>query len=304
MTVNFFLYLTAFLGGTICFLPLPFDLSGENLTSNQLEQPISCGSRDLSVATVALSVPIFMGVIAEIISYVLKDKKSEIVKKSGRQDLLNATERTLIAAALLISSVVSFLPPETTNLANLSLCASRCRSVWTTGAITISFSRFDSKHWPIYGAFTKTLLVVLANCLAAFADNINSSERDMPVRVASYFAMYAAVIFFFAECYRYMRSVAPRLYKMLAYICGRNGDENSAERRATCSFRYLFPLFYIITTIFLVLVLVIQQWTFARVGIYAPGSTYIRDVVTYSYLFFIMFISERMMKYEVIEGLV
>ena len=176
--------------------------------------------------------------------------------------------------------------------------------MWTSGAITISLSRFDSKHWPVCGAFIIILLVVLANCLAAFADNISSSERVMPLRVASYFAMYVAVLFFFHECFRYFRSVIPRLCKTLAYICGRNRDENTAERRATCSFRYLFPLFYIVTTIFLVIVLVVQQWTFARVGIYAPGSTYIRDFVSYSYLFFIMFISERMMKYEVIEGLV
>lgn len=304
MTVNFYLYLTAFLGGSVCFLPLSFDLSVENQILNQLPQQNSCGNRDLHVATIALSVPVFMGVIAEIILYVLQDKKSEKMTNGGRQDLLNATERTLIAAAMLISSVISFLPPETRNLVKISLCASRCRSAWTSGAIAISLCRFDSKYWPVCSTFTVILLVVLANCLAAFADSVNSLETDKSVRVASYFVMYAAVAIFFRECYKYLCSVTPRLCKTFAYIFGRNRDENSAERSATFNFRYLFPLFYIITTIFLVLVLVIQQWTYTQIRVKTPGSTYIRDFVTFSYLFFIMFISERMMKYEIIEGLV
>ena len=294
--------LLCLIGGMCCLLPLYFDPIS-NLEETRLRRAISSPkNRESSIAILALVVPLFMEILTDsAISLAKRGNPSEVECPVA---LLNHCERLVFFIGSVTVPFTTFFPPETLNWAYLYLCLSKCQFALVGGAVVISLCRYDERYWSVRSTFLYLILLSIGSVMGAFAENTSHDTdilQNIHVRRASLcFVLAAAGIFYFC-CARWLYVVTPKLFCEYIWIKKRTTLKLRSDTKAE---NLVFPLAYILTSIMFLASNIAITIIFPGIGNLNDDALFYHNFVSIFFLFFLTFISTRMVKNEVVRGLV
>jgi hypothetical protein len=286
--------------GVCCFTPLMLPLS-ENLGESLLKIALrSHQNRDSAVAALALTAPIFMEITTEMILSFLRRNDAKKADIHTEHELLNWQERLLLVCGIITIPIAAFLPSDTTNIVYIYLCLRKCRSMLVAGAIIISLCRYDPKIWTVRITHLILLLVAAGTIVGSFSTTVNSAST-----IGYGFFMAGIGAFFFCNV-RWLSSVLPSLTKAMTLSNPSNTAKGiSVLEQSTCDITdLLLQLAYILTISVISVALITAYYMFPGIGLYSPTAMFYNNLAFVFYLLFIMYISERKMKFKVVQGLV
>ena len=175
-----------FVGSLLCLLPLFTDTSS-NLESSPLRSAISSQiSREIAAATLALTLPLVIDLATETFYISRNTDNSVITKVRVGFTLLNNIERAALLCGMAVVPVCSLFPNDTSNLALIYACCQKCQLVLIVGAVMISLCRHNKKYWTVKGTSFSLICLVVGNILQAATDNVDmTSEFKTPRTTAS-----------------------------------------------------------------------------------------------------------------------
>ena len=292
------------LGGISCFGPL---LSGSLIDygDSSIRQNLgSQSNRDLAAAAVALSAPIFIEIALKAAGTFSVNRKSAKVEKHMGKALLSSMELFLLMLAILSCQVTAFLPSDTPNLMNIFYCARRCRSVLTTCAITVSCCRYDAKYWSVWTTIGTVLTVAFSSAVASMHDNLPVLHEIKEIKIINSVIFCIGLSTFYVNAFRWFHSIAPILLRKIKLDCRSQLDGVSGEKDAVSTGHHLYPLLYVVGTSLTSAFLAIMNIAFPHWNTVGPNSIFYHNLLITVYLFLLIYISDKMMKYEIIQGLV
>ena len=295
MFTNFCQILLCFVGGICCFIPLHASSLTDYANSMRRETLTSSRSRDSAIAAVALTLPIFLEIITDIITSVAA--KSEKVEMHVKQALLNTRERFVLACGVLSVSVTAFLPADYPHLVNIYLCTNNCRLTFVGGAVIISLCRCDPKCWTLRKTYLALMLLVTSTVIGTFADNWSALSPIKYLHDVAY-ALFMSALTILLYCnILWLYSTLPKLISLLSKKMRKSDIVNRNSLP-------IFPFMYVATVTLATIVLVVTRRTYPERERKNADALFYHNLGFNMYLLFIMYISERQTKFEVIQGLV
>jgi hypothetical protein len=175
-----------FVGSLLCLLPL-FTETSSKLESSALRSAISSQiSREIASATLALTLPLVIDLATETFYISRNTDNSVITKVRVGFTLLNNIERAALLCGMAVVPVCSLFPNDTSNLALIYVCCQKCQLVLIVGAVMISLCRHNKKYWTVKGTSFSLICLVVGNILQAATDNVDmTSEFKTPRTTAS-----------------------------------------------------------------------------------------------------------------------
>jgi hypothetical protein len=297
ISTNLLQILIGFFGGLYCLFPLIIGPSINFQGSAEHYDLTSQRNRDSAIVAIALTVPIFVDLVTEIITSIVIGEKSNKIKMHVKQALLNNMERFVIACGIITVPLTAFLPPSTPNLVNIYLCLYKSRLILVGGTVFASLCRYNPVHWPTKATYTAVTLLAVACSTGAFADNFYPPETSSVAHSIATILFMAGSFIFFACNFRWLYFTLPPLF--MQYV-----RANSNVRSTAGTTDLLFPVLYVVTVTLASLSLTILRRLYPENIKQNSEGLFYHNLGFNIYLLFIMYISERMMKYEVIRGLV
>lgn len=298
MSTNFWQISFCFIGGILCFIPLRLNSLTDYADSMRRETLTSSRSRDSAIAASSLTLPIFLEIITDIVTTV--SAKSEKVEMHVKQALLNTRERFVLACAILSISLTAFLPTDTPHLVNIYLCMNNCRLTFVGGAVIISLCRCDPNFWSPRKTYVALTLLASSTVTGAFADNWSVlSKSNTSKNVAFMLFMLALAILLYCNVL-WLYSMVPQLITGIHHYSRKMKCEDIGGLR---NFP-IFPFLYVLTVTLATIVLVVTRRTYPENERKNADALFYHNLGFNMYLLFIMYISERQTKFEVIQGLV
>ena len=292
------------LGGLFCFVPLiagPLnDFSASNLPVGLRSQR----SRDLAVASVTFATPIFFGILIDMITFFFMRVKSKKIRPHVGQELLNTQERLGLTGAILVVAIPSLLQIDIPNIVNVWMCLRNCRLTVMGGIISISLCRYDKNFWTISRTCLSLVLLAAASVIGACAINMQSLDGSPAATVVASLILFIGVANFLSCSIRWFLSVSPKIYRRVILVWWSKNDtvlDNS--RTSECWQHLLFPLFYV-TSISVASIVLIPSIAIHPSSKSIEDYLFLDSVGIIAFLLFLMYISDRMTKVDVIEGLV
>lgn len=302
MTSNFVQILTCFCGAFLCLIPL-----GTTPMTDFQDTPLrialtSQRFRDPAVAAAALTVPIFLDIATEALAIIFSMNKSKKIQMIVKGPLLNTGERLLLGLGILSIPITAFLPPDMPNLVNVYFCLRRSRTLLVAGAVVISLCRYDNNFWTVRKTNAVLVLLIIGTFFHAFADNSSLADAAFVAHyVAS--ASYTVVAVIVCSCnVIWLYSVYPKLFRRLVFLFTANRYESLRNENAYT--HLLFPFLYSTFTTATATILALTSKQFRGAERLNVDNHFFHIIAFVVYLLFIMYLSERMMKYEVVQGLV
>jgi hypothetical protein len=297
ISTNLLQILIGFFGGLYCLFPLLIGPSINFRDSVDHFDLTSRRNRDSSIVAIALTVPIFVDLITETIASIVTGDKSNKVKMHVKQALLNSRERFVIACGIVTVPLTAFLPPSTPNLVNIYLCLYKCRLILVGGTVFASLCRYNPVHWPAKATYSAVTLLAVACSTGAFADNFYPPNTSSVAHSVATILFMAGSFIFFACNFRWLYFTLPPL--IMHYV-----RSNPNIRSTTGSADLLFPVLYVLTVTLASLSLSIFRRLYPENIKQNSEGLFYHNLGFNIYLLFVMYISEKMMKYEVVQGLV
>lgn len=297
ISTNLLQILISFVGGICCLFPLVIGPSMNFRESKDNFDLTSQRNRDSSIVAIALTVPIFVDLVTEITTSIVIGDRSSKIKMHVKQALLNNMERFVIACGIITVPLTAFLPPSTPNLVNIYLCLYKSRLILVGGTVFASLCRYNPVHWPRKATYSAVLLLAVACFTGAFVDNFYLPDTSSVAHSIATILFMAGSFIFFACNFRWLYFTLPPLF--MQYV-----RANSNIRSTTGSTDLLFPVLYVLTVTLASLSLTILRRLYPESIKENSEGLFYHNLGFNIYLLFVMYISERMMKYEVVQGLV
>ena len=301
MKRNVYQTLMVLLGGLLCLVPLCFSRLIDFSTTSAHIALASQINRDVGVAALTLTLPILLDVTVEILSAFATRKLMKINAQIGTI-LLNTRERFLLACGMLTISIVVFLPTETPRKVNIYLCLNRCRVLFLVGSTAVSLCRLDPKFWTERMMYSGLTLMIISTIIGSFCDNISAfqSSGASTVALATYLTSFG--IFTFCSI-RWLWHTTPKVWAAarIAFIY----STAESERIENKSNNYLlFPYAYVLTVYLLSVILVVSKRLRPDEHVITTNSLFYRNLATNLYYLILIYISDKMIRHEIIYGLV
>jgi hypothetical protein len=282
-----------------CLLPLFL-----GVTSHVEETPLrgalsSSTYRDSAIAMISLAIPLLMDTIADAInSFFRKEHNESIVQLEKGFVFMNDNERMLYMFGLLILPITALFPQDTINLGLIHVCCSSYQFMVCTGLVFASLNRYDKKFWSTRTTYLCICLMGFGTISQTFVLNLKVDGPDSK-GVANIYQ--ASSICYFATALIFYICTARWFFVVILSFCRRqfNIDNKDEERK-----NIFFPLLFILTILsalsFIIAVWVVYRTITARdsIGIVINTLPYILS------LLFVSFVTLRMIKFEVVQGLV
>lgn len=303
ITVNHIHSLICLIGGTGCLIPLAITPLIDYRSSQLHAALISERFKDSSIFTMTFALPVLFDIISEVFQSLLMTKPRNKAKMKVKDALLNTRERFVLFCGMVTIPIVSFMPVHTQNLANIYLCMKRCRSMLVFGSVVTSLCRYNKKLWTVKKSYCMLLLIFVATFSGSLADN-TSLQSVIPVAHNFSLLLYLVVgcIFFFYNG-KWLCSFAPTVLKWLFSKSIKDAEEPLEGHRDDRK-NSIFPLVYAtVTTIISIASMAIAR-SYTGDRRYCEEDLFYQNLIIVLYLLVLMYISERMLKYEVVQGLV
>jgi hypothetical protein len=284
--------------GFSCLIPLCFaNINASEYNGSNLQIAVtSLRNRDSAITAIALAVPILLELMIEkLISVFIKDKP-ESDKLRVKHALLNRIERFAIACGLLTIPMTAFLPQSLPNLVNVYLCLRRCRFVLIGGAVTVSLYRLDKNFFTMLKTCFIIILVAIGSVSGCYAENFCDLRGNNYIVIRELGNLcYLLASFTTIFC----------IAKWLAFVVTAKwrGSTASEEYNDT-DLKTVLPILYIITTGTGIIILATANRINPEADRYTASSLFYHHMGLILFLIFLISLSERAMKYEIIRGLV
>jgi hypothetical protein len=291
-----------FLLGVSCLLPLINVYPIADFENSVIKLSLmSQRNKNSSIVAASLAIPVFLDLALETLMSILTIDKSDKIKMHVRQALLNSPERFLLACAILTVPISTFLPSDTAHLANIYLCLYKSRLIFMGGAAFSSLCRYDPKFWPVWLTNFGIALLGAACFGGAYADNTMDGNSISPIVHIVALTLFAigSMIFFYCNI-KWLISVIPRLCRALWIAPSRENLSNTSPDVRDS----LFHVLYVTTVTGASIVLSVTRKLYPENSRLNSDALFAHNLLFNLYLLFVMYISERMVKYEVVKGLV
>ena len=308
MTTNGIQCSIVILGGIGCLLPIsmyPTSFVEDCTLRNALpEQRI----RDSSIAVIALVFPLVLDIVTEMINSVISGRKDEKLLMQTKP-LLNNMEKLLFLFGTVIVPMNACLLTNSPRWAYTYLCSQQCQFTFTGGAVCISFCRYNPDYWPVRKTYLILTLLSSGTLMGAFSDNYLLTPPPSPVikyfNTLSYFFILSASILLVYCSLRWLTRFIPKFFKSLPLLISK-ADPCTKYSKSDVDLQapLLFPIMYVVTTLVAAGCLVLMETVYNGAQNYDTKALYIHNLAFLAYLLFITYGSMRMMKYEVVQGLV
>lgn len=256
-------------------------------------------NRDSAIVAFSLTIPIMVDIVFETFTSIFYGDDSRKIKMHVKQALLNTQERFVLACGILSVPATAFLPSGTQNIVNIYLCLYKCRVVLVGGAIIISLCRYDPVYWPVVSTYCALIFLSLACIMGSFADNLYPQHTESVAHSISTLLFFCgSAIFFFCNL-RWLITVLPRLS-----VCLSTRKVRKEGQRSSVSSDLLFPILYVITVTGASMMLTITRRLYPESEKRNAEHLFVHNLGYNIYILFVMYISERMIKYQVVQGLV
>ena len=296
MTPNAIQSIICIVGGLCCLTTLAIRPLRKYEESSARISLTSSSYRDSAVAAIALTLPIFLEVINETFTNVRSAFNQSKVEVNVKQALINTVERFILACAVLATSSIALMSTDSENYINMYLCASKCRMTFVGGAVAISLCRYDSTYWPVKRTYVLLILLTSSTIVGSFANNMIGAAALANYAATALF-MTAFAIFSYCNTL-WLCSFFPILYKEAT--SGAYWDSTLRGSSICLSYQHL----YVIVVTFVSLAILISREIFPEIDSLNSSAVFHHNLAFNAYLLFLLYISERMMKYEVVQGLV
>lgn len=285
LTTNVTQILICYLGGFLCLIPLyyhPKSYLEESLLRTSLT---TVGFRYSSIATLSLVVPVIFDCVTDIF-FNFKKGKQNSDNTMVKEGFLNNKEKVLFLSGIVILPIVAFFPESTTNWAFIYLCCNKCQQIFVYGAVIISLSRYNNKCWSNKATYLMIIMISSGNSILTNINNNSSLGASVRwnLDILSFFLLVAGFLIF--------------LFCSLKWYTG------PFRRKFRLLFQETFSLVYITMTVLYIVTLGTFRGYYDRLEYYNERALIINNLIYFAYVLFIIIISMRMIKSEVVQGLV
>ena len=306
-----------FLCGLMCLLPVCLQMSS-NIELKPLRHSLSDSQwfTYCCVASISLSVPLFLDIILDLVVMFVGVTSSVKIKKQKDAvgfTFLNIPERLLILIGMTVVPIVGFLPDTTVNLALIYLCCNNCRLTLVGGVMLLSLSRYDKDYWSVRTTWFSLLFYSTGLVSGSFISNIYAAESTPTQAIlildsCTYFLTLVPSLLFIINSLRWL---------IIAYL-GMNpwqmlmnclSDEQHLADLVVLKVKdardhKFFPMVYVIIGVIIVIFIAALLASAPRVENYDPISLALNSAPYVCFLIAVSTLSMRMVKFEVVQGLV
>jgi hypothetical protein len=250
----------------------------------------SIGYRYSSVATLALVIPFTLDLLTDLV-FKPKNGKQSNEKTLGKEGFLNNTEKLLFLIGIVILPIVAFFPEDIPNWAFIYICCNKCQQILIYGAIIISLSRYDNSAWTDKSTYMMIILLGTGNVFLCNVSNrrpfIVSSTYEGFELTALLLVLLSIFIYIFSTI-RWLRAQYKKRYLI-----------KSMNQK---TFELFYPL-YSTMTVLCIIILAVLVFVYKRLARFDEVAILLNNLIYFSYILFIIFLSMRMVKSEVVQGL-
>ena len=304
MNTNNIHILTCFIGGISCLLPLyiyPVSMIEDSLLRTA---ELSNKNRETAVAALTLLGPLLLDLLTELSNSLFKNSNTAKEMCQPYDGLLNSAERCVFFLGTLLIPATAFFPSTTHNWAYIYLCCQKAQLTLVGGAVTVSLCRYDQKFWTIRLTNMCLFLTIFGTVASAFVDNYDPamvSKVDVRSLISdiSYYCILVAVIIFLYCSMTWLRVVVPMFVRWYRSTASIQQPQDSKKLS-----RLVFPAMYVVTSIMSISLLVTISALYSGIAFYDVDALLLHNMAFIVYLLFISYLSMRMMKYEMVQGLV
>ena len=293
-------------GGLCCLLPLLVQPTSY-LEESRLRRSLSALShRDSAVAVLALIAPILLDIGTEVINSFFGEAK---VKSQKKEVVLNNMEQLVFLCGTAIVPITVFIP-EPQNWAYIYLCCKQCQFVLSGGAIAISLCRYDKKYYPVRIVNIMLGLLTIASIMGAFTNNYiliePLSQTVRSVQTASYGMLFTCSAIFSCCSARWLYKSLPillrrsKILRRLKLFVRVMPTQTSYKANETL----FFPVVYVVTSVLATLYILVLANYYSATANYTVTSLFFHNLAFFFYVLLITYGSTRMMKQEIVRGLV
>jgi hypothetical protein len=302
-----------FISGLCCLLPLCLGIQS-HLEDRPLRTALGSSNQFYftSVASIALVIPLFLDVLFDIGNLAMSaDSQSSKSRgnRTARYNFLNVFERLIILLGIVIQPLVVLVPPNTSNLALIFVCCNKCQQNWVGGTIALSLRRYDKEYFS--NTFTITSLVAFSIGLigSTFTDNDYAQKPvEKSVSFLDSLAFILTVIpcvFFFFNSSRWLILVYCRATKWSKFLFFYSKTRPPEITASTGSGDHtFFPMAYTLCGMLVLLLQCVLMGTSSRVENFTETNLFQSNLAFLVFVILVSTLSLRMVKFEVVQGLV
>lgn len=258
--------------------------------------------RDSAIAVIALAIPLLMDTIADMFNSFFKKDHNKIdgmyIRLNDAFVLLNDNEKIVFLVGLLILPITALLPSHTINLGLIYVCCQNFQFMMVAGIVFSSLCRYDRKVWSASITYLCICLVAVAIISKSFVVNLVSNGPVTKVvadinAIFPYFFYVTCVIFFICTV-RWLTGISFSFFRRSS-----NTDDNNMKRRSN-----YFPLLFIAFIFSALAILLYLSAEYPFITDFDENGIVVNMMPYLLSLLFVSFATLRMVKFEVIEGLV
>lgn len=312
---NFFQICFCLISGLMCFLPL-FLQTPSNLEMKALHNSLSesSGFTICCASSIALVAPLFLDVLLDLAtSRVQIIKQKFAATEAIRFTFLNIPERILILIGMTVVPIVAFLPKNTDNLGLIYLCCDNCQQNLVGGTVLLSLSRYDKDYWSPRSTWLSLLFYCSGLVVGTFISNTYAGESTpsqwiVALDFLTYIFVLAPCLVFLFNSFRWLIVVYCKINSWKGFLnCSYRVQPLTVSQVIISSNtpdHKFFPMIYTACGVGTVLSLSVLVGISPRLEDYDTISLYQNSAPYLCFLVLISTMSMRMVKFEVVQGLV
>lgn len=313
-----------FISGLCCLIAVFLE---SNLEHKPLRETLSSTDSFVytSVASISAVIPLFFDALLDLLASArsthklsnaeIKISKNSTSKKTNRFTFLNISERLMILMGVAILPMVAFFPKNTKNLSLIFLCCNKCQQIWVGATLGLSLSRYDREYWPIRCTVLSLLSLNVGLTVTPYIDNVYAANNtpSLCVKTGDLLALLLTVapcLMFMFNSGRWLIIVYFKAYSWKKFLMcsSKNILEPEIESRLSNSIdspdHTFFPMIYTVSGIFVIVLLLILIASSSRISDYNERDLLLNQLPFLLFIIVLSTLSMRMVKYEVVQGLV
>ena len=320
---NEFQMLFCFSCGVTSLLPIILKFPS-NLEKKPLRSALSMSPEFTycCVATMALVIPLFFDLLLDLLTMAIdasrsvhKKKLKPAAKEMSPFNFLNINERFLLLLGFIMLPLVAFLPKNTDNLALIYICCNKCQLNWVGGTVAISLCRYDKEYWTVRSTILSLVSFGIGLAGSPYIDNVYAAEDPVSLSTSlidtmtSILSILPCLVFFFNSSRWFVVVYLKAISWKSILMCSSNVPQPTAIEShsriiGSESDHTFFPMVYTcISTITWMLIFAICG-TSSRIDQF-NGINLVQSTVPFLvFIVLITTLSMRLVKYEVVQGLV
>jgi hypothetical protein len=306
LSSNFLHVLICCLGGLCCFLPL-FGDTPSYLEDTKLKRTLTQGNsfRDSSVASLALASPLALDILMDVGISLIKKIRVIPTEPLTPQTCLNNMEKTLCLLGIIVVPLAAFVP-DYNNLALVFVCCNKCQSFVVGATVMTSICRCNRNRWTVISTLTFLLLLIFAQITSTFSLNTsvsssNNTFNNNMVAAADVCTMMAVSLMLLCSI-QSLFTLSCQAYNDVKSVKLIRPNETGSERhsRNYVFFSICWLAIFVVGVVFLIAI----SQTYGSIIHFNETALLLNSVTYLSFELAITILTMRMVKFDVVKGLV